>query len=81
MKASYAKAMAMAPFFYSSKLIAYFTFLTYILTGNKLTAEVVFVTLSLYTPVRLAITFYLPLGAQVGSEALTTIGRMQVCGL
>jgi len=76
-KAGYAKAMAMAPFFYVSKLITYFTFLTYILMGYKLTAEVVFVTLCLYTPVRLVITYYVPLGAQWGSDALVSIDRMQ----
>ena len=78
MTAGYAKAMAMAPFFYGSKLIAYFTFLTYMLTGYKLTAEVVFVTISLYTPLRTMVTNYLPLGAQVLSEALVTVDRMQV---
>lgn len=77
-KAGYAKAMAMAPFFYVSKLITYFTFLTYILMGYKLTAEVVFVTLSLYTPVRMMVTYYLPIGAQYLSEALVTVDRMQV---
>src|SRR6218665_1811807 len=78
MTAGYAKAMAMAPFFYGSKLIAYFTFLTYILMGYKLTAEVVFVTISLYTPLRTMVTYYLPIGAQVLSEALVTVDRMQV---
>ena len=78
MTAGYASAMAMAPFFYGSKLIAYFTFLTYILMGYKLTAEVVFVTLSLYTPVRMMFTYYLPIGAQYLSEALVTVDRMQV---
>ena len=73
-----ARVASISPEFFSAKLIAYFTFLAYILTGNVLTAEVVFVTISLYNPVRLVMMFFFPLAIQHGSELLVTIRRVQV---
>lgn len=67
-----------SPMFSCSKAIAYFTFLPYVLLGNELTAETVFVTLSLFGPVRFAMTFCLPFGIQLGSEATVTINRLEV---
>jgi hypothetical protein len=78
MHASYARALLFSPMFSSQKLIAFVTFLTYVLTGNVMTAEIVFVTLSLFSPVRFAMTFCVPLGIQYGSEAVVTIRRLEV---
>jgi len=78
MKASYARAISFSPFFYSGKIIVYFTFLTYILMGKKLTAEIVFVTISLYNSLRQAVVFRFPYAIQLGSEALVAVDRIQV---
>ena len=78
MKASYARAVSFSPFFYSGKIVVYFTFLTYVLMGNKLTAEIVFVTISLYNSLRLAVVFRFPFAVQLGSEALVAMDRIQV---
>lgn len=78
LKSSYARVASIVPFFFSGKLIVYFTFLTYILCGNKLTSEVVFVAIGLYNPLRLTMTFFFPVAVQMGSETIVTIRRLQV---
>ena len=79
MKASFARAVTFSTFFFSGKLIVYFTFLTYVLLGSKLTAELVFVTISLYNVVRFNMTWMVPFGIQFLSEALVTVRRVEVC--
>jgi len=78
LKASYMRALMFTPIFTSSKAVAYFTFLTFVLLGNELNAEVVFVSMSLFGPVRFAMTFCIPFAIQFGSEATVTISRLEV---
>jgi ATP-binding cassette subfamily C (CFTR/MRP) protein 4 len=77
MQAGYARALMNGQFFSSPKFIAFFTFLTYVLTGNTLTAEVVFVTITLFNPVRFVLTVRLPLAIQFGSEAMVSVRRIE----
>uniref|UniRef100_A0A672ZTZ8 ATP-binding cassette, sub-family C (CFTR/MRP), member 4 n=1 Tax=Sphaeramia orbicularis TaxID=375764 RepID=A0A672ZTZ8_9TELE len=53
MKSSYLRGLNMASFFCASKIIVFITFTLYVLLGNKMSASRVFVTVSLYTAVRL----------------------------
>ena len=78
--ARYCQAFTLAPFFSSAKLIGYLTFLTFILSGNAITAEIVFVTVALYNPVRLIMTLFIPFAVQIISETIVTINRLQVGG-
>jgi ATP-binding cassette subfamily C (CFTR/MRP) protein 4 len=77
-KTSRLRAINMSLFYTSSKIVIFLTLLTYVLTGNSLTAEKVFVTLSLYNNVRLIMTLFFPNGVSQLAEALVSITRIQV---
>lgn len=72
------RAYNMSLFFTSSKFIVFLTLLTYLLMGGALTAEMVFVTLSLYNNVRLIMTLFFPNGVSQLAESLVSIKRIQV---
>ena len=78
MSTNYFRAVNSTLFFTSSKLMVFFALLTFVLTGNVLTAEAVFVTISLINNVRLSMTLYLPAAIAAGSETLITCRRLQV---
>ncbi|XP_068230341.1 ATP-binding cassette sub-family C member 4-like isoform X1 [Palaemon carinicauda] len=77
MKTNYYRAVNMSLFFTSSKVIVFLALLTYVLTGNVLTAEKVFVTTSLINNVRLVMTLFFPFGIAMGSETLISCQRLQ----
>ncbi|XP_071552963.1 ATP-binding cassette sub-family C member 4-like isoform X4 [Panulirus ornatus] len=77
MRTNYYRAVNMSLFFTSSKVIVFLALLTYILTGNVLTAEKVFVTSSLINNVRLVMTLFFPFGIAMGSETLISCKRLQ----
>ncbi|XP_078259159.1 ATP-binding cassette sub-family C member 4 [Rhinoraja longicauda] len=77
MQSSYLRALNMASFFIASKIILFFTFLAYVLLGNTITASRVFVTVSLYSAVRLTITLFFPAAIQTVSEGLISIRRIK----
>ncbi|KAK8736319.1 hypothetical protein OTU49_004939, partial [Cherax quadricarinatus] len=77
MKTNYYRAVNMSLFFTSSKVIVFLALLTYVLTGNVLTAEKVFVTSSLINNVRLVMTLFFPFGIAMGSETLISCRRLQ----
>ncbi|CAL8127080.1 unnamed protein product [Orchesella dallaii] len=76
-KTSRLRAINMSLFYTSSKLIIFLTLLVYVLTDNTLTAEKVFVTLSLYNNVRLIMTLFFPNGVSQLAETLVSINRLQ----
>ena len=76
--ASYVRASITSPFFASAKLIAFLTFLTFVLNGNVLTAETVFVVIAVYNPVRLVMNLFVPMAFQFMAEASVSIQRLQV---
>lgn len=78
MQSSYLRALNMASFFIASKIILFFTFVVYVLLGNTITASRVFVTVSLYSAVRLTVTLFFPAAIQTASEGLISIRRIKV---
>ncbi|XP_060681943.1 multidrug resistance-associated protein 4 isoform X2 [Hemiscyllium ocellatum] len=77
LRSSYLRALNMASFFIASKMILFFTFLVYVLLGNTITASRVFVTVSLYSAVRLTVTLFFPAAIQTASEGLISIRRIK----
>jgi len=78
MRTNYYRAVNMSLFFTSSKMVVFLALLTYVLTGNTLTAEKVFVTSALINNVRLTMTLFFPFGIAMGSETLISCRRLQV---
>lgn len=68
----------MASFFCASKIIIFVTFTVYVLLGNTITASHVFVTVSLYTSVRLTVTLFFPSAIEKLFETRVSICRIQV---
>lgn len=74
---SYVRGLILGPFFVSAKLIVFLTFVTYVMVGGQLTAEKVFVTVTLYQAIRLSMTLFIPFAVQFGSETVVTINRLK----
>ena len=51
---------------------------SFVLDGRSLTAEIVFVSIALYNPVRVVMTLFWPWGVQLLSEAKVSTQRIQV---
>ncbi|XP_067842586.1 multidrug resistance-associated protein 4 isoform X2 [Heptranchias perlo] len=77
LKSSYLRALNMASFFIASKIILFVTFMMYVLLGNTISASRVFVTVSLYSAVRLTVTLFFPAAIQTVSEGLISIRRIK----
>lgn len=78
MKSSYLRGLNMASFFCASKIIVFITFTIYVLLGNTISASRVFVTVSLYTAVRLTVTLFFPSAIEKLFETRVSIRRIQV---
>ncbi|ODN02105.1 Multidrug resistance-associated protein 4 [Orchesella cincta] len=76
-KTAILRAINLSCYYISSKVVVFLTLLTYVLMGNYLNAEKVFVTLSLYNNVRLIITLFFPNAITCLAEALVSIRRLQ----
>ncbi|XP_068612667.1 LOW QUALITY PROTEIN: ATP-binding cassette sub-family C member 4-like, partial [Brachionichthys hirsutus] len=77
MSSSYLRGLNMASFFCASKIIVFVTFTLYVLLGNTLSASHVFVTVSLYTAVRLTVTLFFPSAIEKLFETRVSIHRIQ----
>ncbi|KAH8009213.1 hypothetical protein HPB51_012711 [Rhipicephalus microplus] len=77
-RTSVLRAVNMGLFFMSSKLVLFLCFVTFALLGNTLTSECVFVSMSLFNSLRLAMTLYFPFGVGQGAETLISVKRLQV---
>nr|XP_057907958.1 multidrug resistance-associated protein 4 isoform X2 [Doryrhamphus excisus] len=77
MMSSYLRGLNMASFFCASKIIVFITFTLYVLLGNKITASRVFVTVSLYTAVRLTVSLFFPNAIEKLFEGRVSIRRIQ----
>ncbi|KAM6893784.1 ATP-binding cassette sub-family C member 4 [Xenentodon cancila] len=77
MKSSYLRGLNMASFFCASKIILFVTFTLYVLLGNEIVASRVFVTVSLYTAVRLTVTLFFPSAIEKLFESRVSIRRIQ----
>uniref|UniRef100_A0A3Q2CNF4 Multidrug resistance-associated protein 4 n=1 Tax=Cyprinodon variegatus TaxID=28743 RepID=A0A3Q2CNF4_CYPVA len=78
MKSSYLRGLNMASFFCASKIIVFVTFTLYVLLGNTISASRVFVTVSLYSAVRLTVTLFFPSAIEKLFESRVSIRRIQV---
>ncbi|CAL8127054.1 unnamed protein product [Orchesella dallaii] len=76
-KTAILRAINLSCYYISSKVVVFLTLLTYVLMGNYLSAEKVFVTLSLYNNVRLIITLFFPNAISCLAESLVSIRRLQ----
>ncbi|XP_078099628.1 ATP-binding cassette sub-family C member 4 isoform X1 [Sander vitreus] len=77
MKSSYLRGLNMASFYCASKIILFVTFTLYVLLGNAITASRVFVTVSLYTSVRLTVTLFFPSAIEKLFESRVSVRRIQ----
>ncbi|XP_061700381.1 multidrug resistance-associated protein 4 isoform X1 [Syngnathoides biaculeatus] len=77
MMSSYLRGLNMASFFCANKIIVFITFTLYVLLGNKISASRVFVTVSLYTAVRLTVTLFFPNAIEKLYETRVSVQRIQ----
>ncbi|KAL7641520.1 UNVERIFIED_CONTAM: hypothetical protein RMT77_007391 [Armadillidium vulgare] len=77
LRANFFRALNMTLFFTSSKIIVFLSLLVFVLTGNEMTAEKVFVTTSLINNLRLTMTLHFPMAVSMGSETLASCKRIQ----
>lgn len=71
------RGINMALFFVSSKVILFISFITYVLLGYTLDAEIVFVAITLFNAVRLLMTLFFPYGVAQLAETLISCARLQ----
>ncbi|KAK2715107.1 hypothetical protein QYM36_009933, partial [Artemia franciscana] len=76
-KTNYFRSLNQTLFYTSSKIVVFLTLLAYVLTGNALTADKVFLTISLYNNVRLGMTLFFPFGVSLFAEMNVSIKRIQ----
>lgn len=72
------RALILGPFLVSTKFVIFLTFVVFVYSGGTMTAEKVFMTISLYQAVRLSTTLFIPFAFQFLSEARVTTNRLQV---
>lgn len=78
MKSSYLRGLNMAFYFSASKIMVFITFTLYVLLGNTISASRVFVTVSLYSAVRLTVTYLFPIAIQKLFESRVSVRRIKV---
>ncbi|KAL6725064.1 hypothetical protein Aduo_019884 [Ancylostoma duodenale] len=71
------QSLVMGLFWSSGKLIVLFAVLCFILTGNDLSAERIFVATALYNACRLPVTLFLPFSLQFFFEVRVSVRRIQ----
>ena len=72
------KAINLAIFFVGSRIILFACFVTYVLLGNKLSADTVFVTMAFFNSLRITLTKQLPQSFGATAESIVTCKRIQV---
>lgn len=77
-KGTLLKATNGALFFVSVRILAFAAFLTRILKGHCMDAEVVFVTMAIFNVIRVPVCFHFPNAIAYTAEAFVTISRIQV---
>ncbi|CAG2104061.1 unnamed protein product, partial [Medioppia subpectinata] len=74
----YLQAINLSIFSAASHIILFAVFITYVLTGNVLTAKAVFVSMSLFSSIRITATDKFPNAIQNSAELLVSCRRIQV---
>ena len=75
---AYARATIMSFFFSAGAFVSLVTFMTYVLSGNKLTAQKVFTSVALFNIARGIFTIYLPIGITFMMEVKVALDRIKV---
>lgn len=68
----------MSLFFSASAVISFVTFMTYVLTGQILTAQKVFTCISLFNMIRVVMALHFPIALSLLNECKVSIQRMEV---
>ncbi|KAH9421088.1 Multidrug resistance-associated protein 4 [Dermatophagoides pteronyssinus] len=76
-QACYLKAINLSMFFVATRIVLFVCFITYVLVGNQLTSEAVFVSMALFNTLRLTITFFFPNSIGLASELLIGCKRIE----
>ena len=76
-RACFLKAINLSIFFVASRILVFVSFIVYVLLGNVLTSEAVFVTMSLLNTLRLTMTLFFPQAIGYGAELKITCSRIQ----
>ena len=63
----------------SAKVIVFTIFIAYVLTGEHLSAEKVFVTMAIFNTIRLTMTSFFPYMIGYAAEIYVSCKRVQVC--
>ncbi len=77
-RACFLKAINLSIFFVFPRMILFFCFVTFVLTGHTLNAEAVFVTMALFNTLRITMTGYFPQSISLGAEVMISCKRIQV---
>lgn len=78
-QSGYTRGLILGPFFVSQKMIIFVTFLVFVLgEGGMLTAERVYITVSIYKGIQLSTTLFIPLAVQFLAECRISIDRFKV---
>ncbi|XP_073971778.1 probable multidrug resistance-associated protein lethal(2)03659 [Rhodnius prolixus] len=76
-KSSYIRGIMMSFIIFHTRAAIFFTILSYVLFGNGITAEKVFVLTSFYNTLRQTMTVFFPQGIQQVAECLISVKRLQ----
>ncbi|XP_054155290.1 ATP-binding cassette subfamily C member 4-like [Oppia nitens] len=76
-KSCFLKAINLSVFFVASRIILFACFITYVLTGNILTAKAVFVTMALFNTLRITLTLLFPNAVTQLAELSVSCQRIQ----
>ena len=68
----------MSLFFSASAVISFVTFMTYVLTGQILTAQKVFTCISLFNMIRVVMALHFPIALSLLNECRVSIQRLEV---
>ncbi|CAG2166187.1 unnamed protein product, partial [Oppiella nova] len=77
-QSSFLKGINLSLSIITVRIILFVCFLTYILMGRKLSAEVVFVSMSFFNTMRWSVTKFFPSGVAATAELMVVINRIQV---
>jgi ATP-binding cassette subfamily C (CFTR/MRP) protein 4 len=76
-KASYIKGFSIALSVFTERTATYLTVITFVLMGNRLTADVVFAVAQLFNTVQLFMCILYPMGVSSLAEAKTSVKRIE----
>ncbi|KAH9395730.1 Multidrug resistance-associated protein 4 [Tyrophagus putrescentiae] len=71
------RCVNLALFFVSSKVMAFVCIILFLLDGGELNAEIVFVSMSMFSQIRENLTYHFPFGTAIGIETYISIKRIE----